>query len=133
MSNGVKKVMVFGTFDILHQGHLNYFKQAKQHGDEVVVVVARNLNVFRVKGHYPKNDEKVRLAKVVASQTVEVARLGYLEDKFKIIYEENPDVIALGYDQHGYESGLKAEFPKIQIVRLRAFKPETYKSSKLIK
>lgn len=129
----MKKVMVFGTFDILHQGHLDYFKQAKHHGDEVVAVVARNINVFRMKGQYPKNDEKVRLAKIVESGAVDVVRLGYLEDKFKIIREENPDVIALGYDQQGYEDELQKEFPKTKIVRLKAFKPETYKSSKLIK
>ena len=133
MSNGVKKVMVFGTFDILHQGHLDYFKQAKRHGDEVVAVVARNINVFRMKGQYPKNDEKVRLAKIVESEAVDVVRLGYLEDPFKIIHEEHPDIIALGYDQASYIDGLKKEFPDVEIIRLKAFKPETFKSSKLIK
>lgn len=133
MSNGVKKVMVFGTFDILHQGHLDYFKQAKHYGDEVVAVVARNINVFRMKGQYPKNDEKVRLAKIVESGAVDVVRLGYSEDPFKIIHEENPDVIALGYDQASYTDGLKKEFPDVEIIRLKAFKPKTFKSSKLIK
>lgn len=129
----MKKVMVFGTFDILHQGHLDYFKQAKKYGTEVVAVVARNVNVFRMKGRYPKNDEKVRLANILASGAVDQVRLGYLDDPFKIIHEEEPNVIALGYDQNSYEKGLTKEFPNIEIVRLKAFKPEIYKSSKLIK
>ncbi|MBI2582387.1 adenylyltransferase/cytidyltransferase family protein, partial [Candidatus Woesearchaeota archaeon] len=29
----MKKVMCFGTFDLLHLGHLNYFQQAKKYGD----------------------------------------------------------------------------------------------------
>ena len=37
--------MVFGTFDILHPGHLDFFKQAREYGDEVVCVIARNINV----------------------------------------------------------------------------------------
>lgn len=125
--------MVFGTFDILHQGHLDYFNQAKKHGDEVVAIVARNINVFKFKGHYPKNDEKVRLAHLVESGAVDVARLGYIDDPFKVIEEEDPDIIALGYDQPNYEDKLKKKFPEAEIVRLKAFKPELYKTSKLIK
>lgn len=132
MSNGVKKVMVFGVFDLLHAGHLDLFKQAKQHGDELVVVVARNINVFRNKGHYPKNDEKIRLTKIMESRTVNIARLGNLEDPFQVIHEEKPDVICLGYDQHSHDKNLIKEFPNIEIVRLKAFQPEIYKSSKLL-
>ena len=128
----MKKVMVFGTFDILHQGHLDFFRQAREYGDELVVVVARNINVFRNKGHYPKNDEKVRVAQIVESGAADVVRHGYLEEPFKI-YEENPDVICLGYDQHSYDKGLAKTFPNIKVVRLKAFKPEIYKSSKLLK
>ena len=128
----MKKVMVFGTFDILHEGHLDFFRQARQYGEELVVVIARNINVNRNKGHYPRNDEKVRLAKVKESGAADVVRLGYLEEPFKIIYEENPDVICLGYDQHSYDKGLTKAFPKIEVVRLKAFKPEIYKSSKLL-
>lgn len=129
----MKKVIVFGTFDILHQGHLDFFNQAKKRGDEVVAIVARNINVFKFKGHYPKNDEKVRLAHLVESGAVDVARLGNIDDPFKVIREEQPDTIALGYDQPNYEAGLQERFPDVEIVRLKAFKPEMYKSSKLIK
>lgn len=128
----MSKVMVFGTFDILHEGHLDFFRQAREYGNELLVVVARNINVFRNKGHYPKNDEKVRIAKISESGAADVARLGYLEEPFKIIHEERPDVICLGYDQHSYDTGLAKAFPDVKIVRLKAFKPEIYKSSKLL-
>jgi len=29
----MKKVMVFGTFDIFHSGHINFLEQARQEGD----------------------------------------------------------------------------------------------------
>lgn len=127
----MSKVMVFGTFDILHNGHFDFFKQARKYGNEVVAVVARNINTERYKGEFPDNDEKVRLAKLVESGAVDVARLGYLEDPYKIIREERPDVICLGYDQHAHDSALPRLFPDIKIVRLEAYKPEIYKSSKL--
>jgi len=36
----MKKVICFGTFDLLHLGHLNYFQQAKKQGDYLIVVIA---------------------------------------------------------------------------------------------
>ena len=34
--------MCFGTFDLLHLGHLNYFQQAKKYGNYLIVVIARD-------------------------------------------------------------------------------------------
>lgn len=127
----MRKVMVFGTFDILHEGHLNFFKQAKERGDFLLVVVARNINVERIKGQFPMHDEKERLAQIKKLDMVDVAELGHLEDPYQIIREEQPDVIALGYDQSSYDKELFKRFPDIEIVRLKPYKPEIYKSSKL--
>lgn len=38
----MKKVLIFGSFDSLHKGHLNLFKQARKHGDKLIAVVARD-------------------------------------------------------------------------------------------
>lgn len=125
------KILAFGTFDILHEGHLNFFKQAKAYGDELVVVIARNINVQRIKGNFPLNDERLRLNKVKQTGLVDVAVLGHLENPYQIIEEEQPDVICLGYDQVVHTKGLEKKFPGIKVVRLKAYKPEIYKSSKL--
>ena len=47
----MRRVMVFGSFDPLHDGHRSLFRQARKHGDELVVVVARDVNIARLKGH----------------------------------------------------------------------------------
>jgi cytidyltransferase-like protein len=36
------RVMVFGTFDYLHAGHENLFIQARELGDEIVAIIARD-------------------------------------------------------------------------------------------
>ena len=41
--------MLFGTFDGLHEGHFDLFRQAKKYGDYLVVVVARDVNVKKIK------------------------------------------------------------------------------------
>lgn len=121
--------MVFGTFDLLHKGHLNFFEQAKKQGDYLIVAVARDKTVKRVKGKPPKNSEKQRLKQI--KPHADKAVLGYIKNKHKIIEKYQPDIICLGYDQKFFLEGLK-QF-KIPIKKLKAYQPHKYKSSKLRK
>ena len=47
--------MVFGAFDGLHPGHLDFFRQAKEYGDTLVVSVGTDKNVEKIKGKKPQN------------------------------------------------------------------------------
>ncbi len=127
------KVMCMGTFDILHPGHLDYFRQAKQYGDYLIVVVARDSTVLKEKGKLPRFGEKERHARVTAVQIVDKAILGNEGDKLKIVEQEKPDVICLGYDQKVDETRLKEALAKRGltplIFRAKAYFPEKYKSS----
>jgi cytidyltransferase-like protein len=99
----MKKVMVFGTFDGLHPGHESLFAQAREHGDWVIVVVARDRTVQEVKGRLPLRDEADR------------------------------QVILLGYDQETYvEKVLELQGSGVRnfvIVWAKPFYPHIYKSS----
>ena len=119
--------MVFGTFDILHKGHLSYFSQARKYGDYLIAIVARDKNVLAIKGNLPKNNEKKRLSAVKGE--VDKAVLGYINDKYKVIKKFKPDVICIGYDQMVFLDELK-KF-NIPIKRLKSYKPHKYKSSKM--
>lgn len=128
----MKTVMCFGTFDVLHPGHRSYFQQAKQHGERLVVVVARDSNVARIKGTLPLQGEQTRLEAVSAAPEVDTAVLGNEGGNFYAVIERySPDIIALGYDQTADSAALQQRFPAVTILRLRAFKPERYKSSLL--
>jgi len=131
----MRKVIAFGTFDILHPGHLNFLKQAKGHGDFLVAVVGRDSNVLKIKGKQPKNSEHKRLLAVYNVPEVDLAVLGDEEDPYKIIEEQKPDVICLGYDQDSYADRLEDELRKrgikAEVVRLNPYMPEKYKSSKI--
>jgi cytidyltransferase-like protein len=122
-----KKVLVFGTFDILHKGHLSYFKQARKYGDYLIAVVARDKTVLKIKGRLPRNNEQQRVDKVKTE--VDKAVLGFIHDRYKVIRLFKPDVICLGYDQIVSLEDLK-KF-NIPIKRLKAYKPYKYKSSKM--
>ncbi len=130
----MKKVLVFGTFDILHPGHEYFLKQAKKHGDELIVVVAGDLTVKQVKKLMPDNNELKRLKTIQILDYVDKAVLGSMDiDKYKIIEEIKPDVICLGYDQTAFVDGLEAKLHerglRPEIIRIGAYKPEKHKSS----
>lgn len=130
----MKKILLFGTFDGVHAGHKNLFKQARALADEVYVVVARDATVEKVKNRTPNNDEDVRLRDVLAQDAVDHARLGVTGgDKYAVIGEIAPDVILLGYDQEVFTNGIEAAIDRFEletkIVRGEAYSPEKYKSS----
>ena len=130
----MKTIMCFGTFDLLHLGHLHYFQQAKRHGDWLIVVIARD----KTKKAQKKEiifSEKERLELVKGLRVVDEAVLGYPEDHFRIIEEKRPDIIFLGYDHKIEErvlaKELKARGLNPDIQRAKAFKLGKHKSTLL--
>ncbi|MBI2646898.1 FAD synthase [Candidatus Woesearchaeota archaeon] len=133
----MKKIMCTGTFDIIHPGHLYYLSEAKKYGDELIVVVARDETSKAFKGKNPLHNEKDRLEAVRMLKIVDKAVLGNKGDIFKIIEDLKPDIICLGYDQkvqmQQLEEELKKRGIKAEIIRIDAYMPHLYKSSKLNK
>lgn len=128
----MKKVIVFGTFDLIHPGHIHMLKEAKEYGDFLLVVIARDEVSCDVKGRLPKNDENTRLENIKKTGIADKVRLGCLDDRYQVIREEKPNVIALGYDQRAFVDKLEEIVDDdTQIVRLAPYKPDIYKSSKL--
>ncbi len=128
-----KLVMAFGTFDFFHAGHENYLKQAKALGETLIVTVARDVTVKKIKGFDPTHNEKTRLKNVSNCQYVDKAVLGNPDDKYKVIKKYKPNILALGYDQFVFTYDLKKFFIKekldIEIIRLEPYQPQAFKSS----
>ncbi|MBW2993543.1 adenylyltransferase/cytidyltransferase family protein [Candidatus Woesearchaeota archaeon] len=124
----MKKILIFGSFDRIHKGHLNLFKQARKQGDMLIAVIARDSTIKKVKGKTPKYSENIRQRHVALY--VDNAILGNKTDKYAIIKKIKPDIICLGYDQNSFTEDLKKHFKK-KIIRLKSYKPHIYKSSKI--
>lgn len=140
--------MVFGTFDLLHLGHLNFFHQAKKlvtrrrqgFGGQgyLIVSVGRDKNIKSFKGFVPVHKERTRLNNIKKLKIVDKAVLASLKNPWSHIMREKPDIIALGYDQKIYvdkgginhfRSLLKKKNMNCKLIRLRAFMPQKYKTS----
>lgn len=128
--------MCFGAFDGLHPGHLDFFRQAKRHGDFLIVSVGTDANVAKLKGKRPLFGQEERLALVKSLRVVDRAVLGAREDFYKEIKKYDPDVICLGYDQWASEEEVKSGLAEVgltgcQIVRLQPYKSDKSKSTSL--
>ena len=100
------RVVAQGTFDLLHPGHVHYLRDAAEMGEELHVIIARTENVTHKPA--PVIPDGQRREMVGALKPVDEAHLGHPEDIFVPIERIDPDVIALGYDQHHDEEQLRA-------------------------
>jgi cytidyltransferase-like protein len=97
-----KKVMVSGCFDLLHSGHVAFFKEAASYGD-LYVALGSDRTVFALKGRLPVNSEQERLFMVRAVGYVKDAFIsrgsGLLDfvDEFKAL---QPDIFLVNEDGH---------------------------------
>lgn len=99
------RVVAQGTFDLLHPGHVHYLRDAAGMGGELHVIIARSENVTHKQP--PVIPDEQRREMVAALDPVDVAHLGHPEDIFVPIERIDPDIIALGYDQHHDEERLQ--------------------------
>lgn len=114
--------MVTGKFNPVHPGHIFLFEKAKKLGDYLVVVVASDETIKRQNG-ISLLDAEDRKKVVESLRIVDKAVIGNKVDHFKIVIEEKPDILALGYDQEVSEDWLKEKAEKaglnLKIVRIK--------------
>ena len=128
----MKKVMCFGTFDLVHLGHIRYFQQAKGFGDYLIVVIARDATKHDQKKNIIFSEEE-RLELIKNIHLVDEAVLGNEEDHLKIVEEKKPDIICLGYDHLFKEKELaerlaqRGLYPEIK--RMKPYQVERHKTS----
>ena len=124
----MKTVLVFCTFDVVHPGHLFFLQQAARHGDELVVVIARDSRVLLEKGKLPYFNEKERLAVVRQLKVVTRALLGNKPGTHTMLKKIKPDVICVGHDQKKHINKIPSH---IKVIGIPAKNRARWKSSKI--
>lgn len=129
------RIMVFGTFDIFHKGHESFLKQARKLSKNpfLIVSIARDVNVKKIKGAKPVSSDLKRKTGVVKSNLADKVVLGGVNNYLNHIVKEKPEIIGLGYDQKAYTKNLKQALKEkglnVKVVWLKPHKPHIYKTS----
>ena len=108
-------------------------RAAKRHGDFLIVSIARDLNVKRIKGYAPCYSEHERKKLLQSLKFVDKVVIGAKDDYIGHILKEKPRVIVLGYDQKEYTRELQKKLAKrglkVNIKRMKPYKPALYKTT----
>ena len=136
-----KTVLTSGAFDLIHYGHIRLLEEAKSHGGpnaKLVVIIARDETVKRLKNKPPVFPENQRRALIEALKVVDQALLGYEDmDMATVIEKVKPDIIAVGHDQDTIEKMAKKTIEEkglpIKVVRIGRFGQSDLDSSSKIK
>lgn len=97
-----RTVITFGTFDVLHVGHIRVLKRAAELGDRLVVGVSADALNMAKKGRNPVFDQDERVEIISSLKMVdEVFVEESLEKKRDYILEHGADVLVMGDDWTG--------------------------------
>lgn len=137
----IVKVLASGVFDLVHYGHVRFIEEAKKIGGKntrLIVIVARDRTVQRLKGRKPIISEDQRRAVIESLKPVDEAILGYEDLSFEdTILKVNPNIIAMGHDQQVLEKHIRDFITQhnlnIRVIRIGKFGREDLDSTSKIK
>lgn len=124
----LRVVLAGGVFDIIHPGHIYTLTSAKSLGDVLIVVVATDKTVQKMKKRIPLHNQEQRKKLVNSLSMVDLCLIGYEGDIFKTVEMVRPKIIALGYDQVHQEKSITDGCSKlnleVKVARLQSPNPE---------
>lgn len=103
----MKKVITYGTYDLLHVGHINLLRRARELGDYLIVVLSTDeFNAVKHKtAYYPYEARKIILESI--RYVDEVLPEYNWEQKIKDVVDNQVDVFVMGDDWEGQFDFLK--------------------------
>ena len=98
----MKKVITYGTFDLLHYGHINLLQRAKALGDYLIVALSTDEfnSVEKNKVTYFTYEERKRLLEAIRYVDLVIPEEGW-EQKITDVQEFKVDTFVMGDDWKG--------------------------------
>jgi glycerol-3-phosphate cytidylyltransferase len=103
----VKKVITYGTFDLLHWGHINILKRAKELGDYLIVAISTDeFNKLKDKKSYHSYENRKLILESIR-YVDEVIPENIWEQKIEDVIKNEVDIFVMGDDWEGKFDFLK--------------------------
>lgn len=103
----MKKVITYGTFDLLHWGHINILKRAKELGDHLTVALSSDeFNAIKNKQAYHTYDNRKMILEAIR-YVDEVIPENDWDQKIRDVVDHNIDIFVMGDDWEGKFDFLK--------------------------
>lgn len=103
----MKKVLTYGTFDLIHRGHINILKRAKALGDYLIVGISSDeFNELKGKNSYYTFEERKYILEAISYVDL-VIKEDHWDQKKNDIENHNIDVFVMGDDWEGKFDDLK--------------------------
>ena len=103
----MKKVLTYGTYDLLHFGHINLLKRAKELGDHLVVGISTDeFNDLKGKKSYFSYDIREYMLESIKYVDEIIPEIDW-EQKIEDIKKYNIDIFVMGDDWEGKFDYLK--------------------------
>lgn len=114
----MKKVITYGTFDLLHYGHINLLQRAKALGDYLIVALSTDEfnSVEKNKVTYFTYEERKRLLEAIRYVDLVIPEEGW-EQKITDVQEFKVDTFVMGDDWKGKFDFLKEHCEVVYLER----------------
>lgn len=113
----MKKIITYGTFDLLHYGHINLLKRAKEQGDYLIVAISTNeFNEIKGKRCYFTYEERKKLVESIRYVDLVIPENNW-EQKIDNIKELKVDTFVIGDDWKGKFDFLKEYCEVVYLAR----------------
>ncbi|GEL15424.1 glycerol-3-phosphate cytidylyltransferase [Pediococcus cellicola] len=103
----MKKVITYGTFDLLHKGHIRLLKRARALGDHLTVCVSTDeFNALKGKKAYTSYEDRKYILEAIRYVDEVIPEKGW-DQKIKDVQERHIDTFVMGDDWKGKFDFLK--------------------------
>lgn len=97
----MKKVITYGTFDLLHIGHINILRRAREYGDYLIVAISSDeFNALKGKKAYYTFEQRKAILEAIR-YVDEVIPEHTWDQKVEDVKKHNVDVFVMGDDWEG--------------------------------
>ena len=103
----MRKVITYGTYDLLHAGHINLLRRAREHGDYLLVVLSTDeFNALKHKTAYHSYEDRKLILEAIRYVDEVIPEKSW-DQKISDVVDNNIDVFVMGNDWEGQFDFLK--------------------------